>query len=290
MWGNLRAQTFHDLNSWFDISVVTCYADSITGKLWVGSSFHISSVDPKKSGCGYFDGQQWHVIDTLLGGRSEVFVSYKGDLYTGGGLGISIPDTFAIGVPVTFSMLMKWQPPYMEPVIPWERSQGEIQELLVHEEYLYAFGRFDSVGSLLASKAARWDGTTWEALPPLDDYAGATIQTAAFYQGELYVGGNFKGQGSPYLADIAHLKDGVWQPMEQGLSGLQTWISDMVVYDSLLVVGGRFRKSFGDPAEGVMAWDGQQWLELDQGLLAGQVEAVHVHQGELYAGGVFFPR
>ena len=283
----LRAQVFQDVNSWLDTEVQVLYADSITGYLWAGGPFHISALNHRKSGCGYFDGQQWHVIDTLLSGASLAFASFQGQLYAGGYHGIFIPDTFATGVPFTASMLMRWEDPYMEPVIPWDRSQGAIMKLLVHEEYLYAFGAFDSVGSLPASKAARWDGTTWKALPTLDDYRGS-IAEAAFYQGELYVGGNFQGQGSPYLSDVAHLKDGVWQPMEQGLSGPQTWISGMVVYDSLLVVGGRFRKSFGDPAEAVMAWDGQQWLELDQGLWAGQVEEVYVHEGELYAGGVFF--
>lgn len=57
----------------------------------------------------------------------------------------------------------------------------------------------------------------------------------------------------------------------------------MTVYDNKLIVGGQF--SFGG-FNAIAAWDGTNWFTLGSGF-NGNVEALEVHNGRLYAGGAF---
>lgn len=63
----------------------------------------------------------------------------------------------------------------------------------------------------------------------------------------------------------------------------QFFITDMTVYDNKLIVGGQF--SFGG-FNAIAAWDGTNWFTLGSGF-NGNVEALEVHNGRLYAGGAF---
>ncbi|RMG55054.1 MAG: hypothetical protein D6722_28320, partial [Bacteroidetes bacterium] len=173
-----------------------------------------------------------------------------------------------------------------------DSTDGSVFDLRGHNGSIYAFGRFDSIGGIAARMVARWDGTQWDTVAPpfpIPPNSQTLFACGAFYKGHMYVGGNFMAEGRTDMNDIARWEpdSGQWASVGGGLSGGMTWVQDMLIYDSLLVVAGTFSTSaFGDPGEGVIAWDGEQWIPMGLGL-DGSVRDLHIHQGQLYAAGVF---
>lgn len=71
------------------------------------------------------------------------------------------------------------------------------------------------------------------------------------------------------------------------LPGLDGAIADAVFLDGDLVVGGRFEETrHGAPVANVARWNGDAWEPMGEGL-DGEVRALHLHGGILYAAGLF---
>ena len=77
---------------------------------------------------------------------------------------------------------------------------GGYQTKLVYGIYpygndLYAYGWFDSIGGIPASRIAKWDGTNWSAIDTTI-WDGGILSDVIVYQGDLYIGGgiyNYNG-------------------------------------------------------------------------------------------------
>jgi len=71
------------------------------------------------------------------------------------------------------------------------------------------------------------------------------------------------------------------------LPGLDGAVADAVFLDGDLVVGGNFEKTrHGSPVANVARWNGDVWEPMGEGL-DGEVRALHLHDGTLYAAGLF---
>jgi hypothetical protein len=92
----------------------------------------------------------------------------------------------------------------------------------------------------------------------------------------------------PFLPDTLCLSQACpggmrsWQNLATGLSQ----VYDMVVYQCRLIVAGQFTQVGTLPVNSIAAWDGANWYPLAQGVV-GTVYALAVHNGLLYAGGMF---
>ena len=93
-----------------------------------------------------------------------------------------------------------------------------------------------------------------------------------------------------------------WQPLSTGVSGsgLPGGVTCMLVFNNQLIVGGCFDNAGGIPTANIAAWDGSNWLALQNGIgpysffycpyslgLNGCVNSLAVYNNELYAGGRF---
>lgn len=113
------------------------------------------------------------------------------------------------------------------------------------------------------------------------------------YNGQLYAGGRFGSAGGDPLYPqevgyIARFDGTAWHPVGEGMN----WtVTDMAVYNGELVVSGLFTEEDftgrgGYPANYIAKWNGVNWSPFGSGM-DGRVTALAVHNGELYAGGLF---
>lgn len=148
----------------------------------------------------------------------------------------------------------------------------QVRSIHAYPDGLYAAGWFDHADTVVAHGLARWDGSQWHSVFDLPDItplsATNEINDMAIYKGEVYIGGQFRGAGD--MQCLARYHNGQWEPVGQGLRGTYVQVIHMAVHDSLLYIAGAFadQGQYGDPsnpASGIVAWNGNDWVELGSG-------------------------
>ncbi|MBL7985337.1 MAG: T9SS type A sorting domain-containing protein, partial [Flavobacteriales bacterium] len=149
---------------------------------------------------------------------------------------------------------------------------GPVRSVRAYPDGLYAAGWYTYADTVLANGLARWDGTRWHRvfdLPDITPLQGTNaINDMAIYEGTVYIGGQFRGEGD--LQCLAKYDGTAWVPVGQGLRGTYASVLRMEVYDSLLYIAGAFADEgpYGhplNPASGVVAWNGEDWVPLGTG-------------------------
>jgi hypothetical protein len=145
-------------------------------------------------------------------------------------------------------------------------------------------GWFDTVGTQVIHKWAKWDGEQWSPGGANEPIINQT-QACARYQGDYYVGGNFSTQNG--IDDLAKWAGGAWHSLGSGLHG-DPWVNDLMVYDDLLWVAGNFFAGAGNAATGLMAWDGSNWInKFPQIQFTAQCKDLAIIDHKLYFSGPF---
>lgn len=162
---------------------------------------------------------------------------------------------------------------------------------------IYAGGLFERAGSARAHCLARWNGRSWESLPPgcLADSTGSLsiAQLAIAADGQLYAAAYAYSQGpNPRVCRVARWDGRAWHPLGHGLGGNQD--ANDYPYVRALVpdrrggvyVGGRFGTAGGLATPNVAYWNGKTWEALGSGLPGSSINALALApDGTLYAAG-----
>jgi hypothetical protein len=183
---------------------------------------------------------------------------------------------------------------------------GAVNAIAVTAGGVYVGGDFTVAGGkVAAAHLARWDGTSWSAVPgsPTDpdrDF-GTTVNALVTDGRTLYVGGTFTRAGGIACHSLAalDLATGTWSEPGGGVSASfstePAGIRALALRDGELFVGGAFDRA-GDSEVGSLAsWDPGtgSWNSLGAGVhdgdLAGFVYALAVDaaSGAVYIGGRF---
>ncbi len=160
---------------------------------------------------------------------------------------------------------------------------------------LYAAGSFTN-GSGAPRNIAKWDGTSWTALPALN---GAVWDLEVFDDGSgpaLYAAGSFTSAGGVPASRIARWDGTSWSAVGTGMAGGPPGVHvyALAAFDPgtgpKLYAGGLFSSAGGAPAAQLAAWDGSSWTAVGSGAsdTIATLETLDV-QGQtlLYAGGLF---
>jgi hypothetical protein len=158
-------------------------------------------------------------------------------------------------------------------------------------------GRFTVAGwpnGIAANSIAMWDGTTWQPLGSglVGDPQYAAVYSLAVYNNELYAGGTFTTAGGNPIAGIARWNGVTWQSLGTGIGPSQpgglVYVRAMTVYGDLVVAGG-FTTAGGRTMNGIARWNGTAWNQFSMagGTTTGQINALEVYDGFVYAGGTF---
>jgi hypothetical protein len=166
-------------------------------------------------------------------------------------------------------------------------------------ERLYAAGSFTSASGVTANRIARWNGTAWEALP--GGGLNSQVNTLCVYNGLLYAGGFFTQAGiggTPVSAGaLASFNGTGWT----GRSLTSTTVNALIVHDdgqgggNQLYIGGSFSGAPGIANSGrIVRFNGTAFSTVGGGISGSvngsagpRVNALAIHNGQLYAGGAF---
>ncbi|MEM7582377.1 MAG: hypothetical protein AAF560_03275, partial [Acidobacteriota bacterium] len=185
----------------------------------------------------------------------------------------------------------EWQPGY-----GLASSDGPVFALATFDdgggEALYAGGDFLSIGGVLTSSVAKWDGTSWSAVGAGlgGGVDGIVWALEVFDDGggpALYAGGFFSTAGGVPASSIAKWDGTSWTAL--GL-GIDEDVYAMEVFGGELIVGGFFATAGGSSADNIASWDGTAWSPVGAGT-DGDVEELAVFDDgggdDLYATGFF---
>ncbi|MBC8423330.1 T9SS type A sorting domain-containing protein [bacterium] len=265
--------------------------------LWVGGQF-TSAGDVLTSALARWDGTAWHDGgDISLYGRCEEYTMESwicfppcvysmatdaaGDLIVSGRFGLDMGyDTNS------FLRLdvMGWHTIGGGFVDDWGFSTAYV--VLPLESGFLAGGDFTNVGGTEAISGVRRDGSWYPLVEETGLGTDGYVFSSLIYQGKLVLAGSFDDAGGVAVGNIATFTGEQWQPLgDPGIDGAYCTIRDMVEFEQDLVAAGDFTYADGEQVSNVARWNGETWLEMGEGLPCGEVAALCIHNGDLYAAG-----
>ncbi len=287
------------------VRALTVYGDGDAPALYAGGNFDVAG-GVTVNNIAKWDGSEWSALSGPLGTGTDDRV-YALTVYDDG----SGPALFAGGwfdkaggVPV--KGIAKWNGHSWSALsgpLGTGTSGSRVYALAVYDDgsgpALYVGGSFVIAGGVVAESIARWDGSTWSALPGGGiDFSNDTVWALTVYDDGsgpyLYVGGSFDHAGGAQMNNVVRW-NGNWFPVGGGTSST---VSALAVHDdgsgSALYVGGSFHSAgdVGGPVvtNNVAKWDGSTWSPLSGPFGTGTSTSVFglmAFQGDLYAGGRF---
>jgi trimeric autotransporter adhesin len=122
--------------------------------------------------------------------------------------------------------------------------------------------------------------------PSIPGTDGTVYAMVTDSSGNLYIGGQFLVVGNDIARNIVEWKGNGWYNLGSGLSGPSSYVRALAVSGSTLYVGGQFEVAGGITVSNIAQWNGSTWSALGLGL-SGQVNALTVSGGAVFAGGFF---
>jgi hypothetical protein len=219
-----------------------------------------------------WDGTAWHALGTGLTSSSGSAAAKAFAIFDdGSGPALFVGGAFGFAGGVQANHIAKWDGSAWTPL-----SSGigggfdAVRALVAFDDgtgpALYVAGDFTSAGGVPAQSIARWNGTTWSALPGLGPYS-ANYSLVVHDDGTgagsaLYVGGNFLVNGL-LPSGVARWRASHWEGLG---TGIQTNYSSQERVGALatcrlhgtgprsLIVGGRFDDAGGKESNCIAAW------------------------------------
>jgi hypothetical protein len=255
----------------------------------VGSMMYVNEFNLRVNGTAFYEDGSWHPMGT---GTTDVY-----------NVGWVCPEVKAIcshdsAIVVAGQFYQMDSVPNTSYVAEWRNEQwhsmgidSNEQEIGNYENLVEIDGRLNLTGNFTWDingpiwSWAVWDGESWSPGDTTGIFQNMQIKSLCEYQGQLYAGGNFDNPGFP--SDIARWNTDHWEEVGGGING-DPWVNDLAVYDDKLWVCGEFAASWGNAASGLMAWDGQHWLNpFPQIAFIAMGRNVQVANGKLYFIGPF---
>jgi hypothetical protein len=255
---------------------------TVGSQLYVGGSF-TSIGGVSASGIGRWDGTNWN---TLGAGTSGTVYG----LATNANGNLIVAGTFATAGAGAAAGVAQWNGTNWFPVggefgNGMNRAIGFVRAFDRAGTNVYAGGSFSSAGTTLASRVARWDGSSWTNLGTgVIGPASSLVRTISHIGSDVYFGGTFTNMSGLAATNIARWNGTTWNTL--GL-GVNSNVLSMTASGGELYVGGAFTLAGGVPMNRVAKWTGAGWLPLGNGMNSNVSAMVTAANGDVYAGGLF---
>lgn len=229
-----------------------------------------------------WDGTNWHGLSrALCGGTVAAIAVRDADAFVAG--------TFASAAEVPVRRVARWDGSRWFPLGSGDSNgvNGVVHALATKPGTdLFAGGEFSEAGGRPASNAARWDGTSWNALGTGTD--GAVRAMALASDGSLYAGGEFRRAGGQTARGIAQWNGAAWSEPGGGVNGPVFALLEM---NRGMIAAGAFQEAGGTEARCIALWDGTQWHPFGEGISSLNgiqvIYALAVRGREVFAAGEF---
>jgi hypothetical protein len=162
---------------------------------------------------------------------------------------------------------------------------------------IYIGGSFSVIGTVGASRVAKWNGTTWSALGLGINNGvystGSVNALAVASNGDVYASGSFSQAGGAPANNVARWDGTAWNAVGTSTAnGTNGTVNALVVSgNGDVYVGGNFSQAGGGLTNNVARWNGTAWNALGSGIPNGAssyVLALAVAgNGDIYVGGQF---
>jgi trimeric autotransporter adhesin len=220
-----------------------------------------------------------------IGGRVLSFAADGDDMYIAGGFQ-SVAGT-------TVNYITRYHIPSGEFHPVGEGTDGWINDILIHDGYIYAGGRFEQAGGEPAVRVARFDlqNQVWESVSTVGP--NEEVLALYVYDNHLYVGGRFTnldaGSGQ-FVARKSLSGDGDWESVGTRLElGTGFRVVSITDFDGAIHIGGRFDGAIdGTELNNIarLSADETEWIPLGSGV-DGQVNDMLVWETDLWVTGNF---
>ena len=241
------------------------------------------------NGVGYYQNGAWHAFDSGVPGDPDLLVvanvvtscRLNNSTFIGG-------DFWKISDIPNTSFVAEWRDDQWHSLGVDTSAQGlggGVDQFRVLNGELNVLGSMDWVFSDTIDGWAIWDGLQWRAGDNTGLLTGGLAKDLIEYQGDRYIAGNFNRPGFPH--DIARWTTDHWESLGPGIQG-DPWVNELAVYGDKLYVCGEFAAGWGNPASGLMTWDGTQWANpFPQIAFVAMGRNVQVANGKLWFCGPF---
>ena len=159
---------------------------------------------------------------------------------------------------------------------------------LRHENKLWIYGGFDSLGGVPGKNLYSYDGNNFTPYTiPVSDYNG--IFKMITYKNKLIAGGPFYDNPSMSISRLAMYDGTNWTSVGNGIKGSIAFVYDMLIYKDTLYIAGSWAKSSGNVSNHIMKWDGNQLYDAGFGNFYGWdvITSLIVYKDRLFALGSF---
>ena len=288
-WDRVFDPAFKGVGGW--VYAVQAFDDGSGPSLYVAGNV-LSAGGVPANRIARWDGEAWSALGTGLNLPGRALAVFD----DGGGPALYAAGGFSTAGGVFASRIARWDGAAWSALAGGAAIDGGIECLAVFDDgagpALYAAGSFMAVGSVAASRIARWDGSAWS---PLGSGVDGIVRALAVHDdgagAALYAGGEFAAAGGAPASRVARWDGSVWSPLGAGTDGA---VRALAVHDDgggpALYAGGDFASAGGSPASRVARWDGASWSALGAGANA-TVSGLGSHDDgsgpALYAGGDF---
>jgi trimeric autotransporter adhesin len=295
---------------------VVALAPALGGGVAVGGRFGYAAdvADPGMAGAvlnhvGVWEAGVWDHWGVGPGGGFNgpvvAIARFNGDLYAGG--------VFSSAGGRVARNIARWDGAQWHPLGSGESdgTNAIVRAMVATPHGLFVGGEFTEVAAdgiaTQVRRIARWDGAAWHAVGDGGEAGfNGGVHALHWAAPDLYAGGVFGSPtaGNGFAANHIARWDGVqWHALMDGTGkGVAGAVKAIAVYAGDVFVAGEVRAIAGGlsepwrPVNSIARWDGSAWHEVGSaggnGVVLGSVHfqtinALHVHRGELYAGGAF---
>lgn len=265
-------------------------------RLYVGGAFTTAGGQPV-NGIASWDGTTWQGSPPGLSGPASISVAALHSFDDGSGPGLFVGGTFSRSGRTAASNAAVLKHNTWSALATSAGTTGYVTTLdaldIGNGPALYASGYFDTIGTTVTGRIARWDGATWTSLGEAlatDSHANAL---AVFDDGlgrQIYATGAFTRIGGVPALGLARWNGLQWSTIGAlGGSG-EALLEHDDGTGSALYVAGQFVMAGGVPASNIARWDGTSWSALGSGTNFTVKDLAEFDDGSgnaLYACGIF---
>lgn len=259
---HVSAQLWEELPLDFNRRPVVMYYDSIDDVSYIAGDFDV--VDGIDCNVVKWDGTDFTFLPFSPIGNILSIVRYNDNIYFGGsGIGTESGLAYWDGNDWTRLDTFSGNP----------NKSVVVTSFYVYDSKLYTTGNMKNIGNSNADMVAVWNDTVWTDLFSIDTMFDEPkwAKSIVNYKGNFYVVPHlgYIDMDSNYVCGVVMYDGNHWKGLTD--TGTLTycgnsWVNMLLVWNDTMYIAGLFGEKYGNPGNGIVKWDGNNYHKMSHGL------------------------